>query len=455
LLDKIRKAEASMKEYKLLAKSRMDEIEQLRTEKREVVQQLGAIRTTEGADDVAKQSKAYMELKLKANESDAKLAAASAAQARAEKERNQVKADLDKCQRERKMDMHRLKLTMEEEVKKCQKELLDAQTAMDSMKKEMTGLRLRLSSMTAESKRDEEFSAIVKGQQEKISALEGKLKTVRESARKDSSTESEGDPTDELYAEIESASEAIARLEEQNTALLEKARDYKNKEKKILSEEAKLKQQFRIQDQKVTHLKQAVATEKKAKEAETLHRTLLKQKLDKAEQEIVRLNDQIARLEEDAAVGKTQQAQGVGSFFEQTTSLLRQKSDALSRELSDEKIQMEDVRNNLKRALEENKKMKLKVSTQQKEIRRLERTTQAKEVSDVKDLYAEMETSLQCTIIPGHWKDTVLSSCGHLFSKAGIDQLVAQRTRKCPTCSKRFGQDYIKRVHGLFSMPVI
>ena len=58
-----------------------------------------------------------------------------------------------------------------------------------------------------------------------------------------------GEDTDDLYAEIESAGDAIARLEEQNTLLLEKNREYKHERKKLISEEAKVKQQYRVMEQ--------------------------------------------------------------------------------------------------------------------------------------------------------------------------------------------------------------
>lgn len=57
------------------------------------------------------------------------------------------------------------------------------------------------------------------------------------------------------------------------------------------------------------------------------------------------------------------------------------------------------------------------------------------------ELLSELRARLNCPVVPSKPKEVVLLRCGHLFSHECVDELIASRSRKCPTCRMSFTQD--------------
>lgn len=57
------------------------------------------------------------------------------------------------------------------------------------------------------------------------------------------------------------------------------------------------------------------------------------------------------------------------------------------------------------------------------------------------ELLAELRARLHCSVVPSKPKEVVLLRCGHLFSHQAVDELIATRSRRCPTCKTSFTQD--------------
>jgi predicted nucleic acid-binding Zn-ribbon protein len=50
-------------------------------------------------------------------------------------------------------------------------------------------------------------------------------------------------------------------------------------------------------------------------------------------------------------------------------------------------------------------------------------------------------SAVRCRVKPDQEKDRAIKGCGHCFSKAAVDELVAARNRKCPVCGQRFAPE--------------
>lgn len=57
------------------------------------------------------------------------------------------------------------------------------------------------------------------------------------------------------------------------------------------------------------------------------------------------------------------------------------------------------------------------------------------------ELLSELRARLNCPVVPAKPKEVVLLRCGHLFSHECVDELIASRSRKCPTCRMSFTPD--------------
>lgn len=57
-----------------------------------------------------------------------------------------------------------------------------------------------------------------------------------------------------------------------------------------------------------------------------------------------------------------------------------------------------------------------------------------------------MERHLRCPVYRQLWKDTILMSCCHMFSRKALMDNLAKRNRKCPTCKNNYSKDHIRDI---------
>ncbi|BFZ53879.1 E3 ubiquitin-protein ligase bre1 [Savitreella phatthalungensis] len=52
-----------------------------------------------------------------------------------------------------------------------------------------------------------------------------------------------------------------------------------------------------------------------------------------------------------------------------------------------------------------------------------------------------------CSVCNLRWKDTTITSCGHVFCRDCVDKRIETRQRRCPNCNKGFGANDVLAVH--------
>lgn len=54
---------------------------------------------------------------------------------------------------------------------------------------------------------------------------------------------------------------------------------------------------------------------------------------------------------------------------------------------------------------------------------------------------------LRCSVCKDRFKEVAITRCFHLFCRECIDENLRNRSRKCPACGEKFGQDDVKQVY--------
>ena len=54
---------------------------------------------------------------------------------------------------------------------------------------------------------------------------------------------------------------------------------------------------------------------------------------------------------------------------------------------------------------------------------------------------------LRCSVCKDRFKSVCIKKCFHLFCKECIDENIRNRSRKCPACGEKFGQDDVATVY--------
>lgn len=54
---------------------------------------------------------------------------------------------------------------------------------------------------------------------------------------------------------------------------------------------------------------------------------------------------------------------------------------------------------------------------------------------------------LNCSVCNVRWKNVIITKCYHLFCRECVNENLKVRSRKCPACSKSFGQDDVHEIY--------
>lgn len=64
--------------------------------------------------------------------------------------------------------------------------------------------------------------------------------------------------------------------------------------------------------------------------------------------------------------------------------------------------------------------------------------------ADMLDMTLNM---LKCSVCKDRFKSVAITRCYHLFCRECIEESIRNRSRKCPACGEKFGQDDVATVY--------
>lgn len=64
--------------------------------------------------------------------------------------------------------------------------------------------------------------------------------------------------------------------------------------------------------------------------------------------------------------------------------------------------------------------------------------------ADMLDMTLNM---LKCSVCKDRFKSVAITRCFHLFCRECIEENIRNRSRKCPACGEKFGQDDVQNVY--------
>lgn len=93
---------------------------------------------------------------------------------------------------------------------------------------------------------------------------------------------------------------------------------------------------------------------------------------------------------------------------------------------------------------------------EQREMSKLKKTKKEKASSpagtktmgqDEMDMLEMALGMLRCSVCKDRFKNVAIKKCFHLFCKECIDENLRNRSRKCPACGEKFGQDDVTTIY--------
>ncbi|KAH9257682.1 hypothetical protein BASA81_004140 [Batrachochytrium salamandrivorans] len=115
----------------------------------------------------------------------------------------------------------------------------------------------------------------------------------------------------------------------------------------------------------------------------------------------------------------------------------------MENQVSQAKLQSDQIEFELNRAKEEIVQLKRKLERAKVLQQELQSSsTNNGTSSSGQDIRLQaMTNALRCPVYPHLWKDCVITKCAHMFSRKCLEDNLANRSRRCPTCKNQYSKD--------------
>ncbi|KAL8871166.1 MAG: hypothetical protein Q9174_002943 [Haloplaca sp. 1 TL-2023] len=333
----------------------------------------------------------------------------------------------------------------------------------DSRDQYLADNNMRKAAQAQERSSIDHINQLVSSKDERIKALEIEVERLRNqgTAANDESRE-EVDPSDQsmndlltkcahherqktmLETELQSMQSAYTKASALASQKVANLKEFEDKVMRAQADKSKADQKYfgamKLSDQHAQELKglraqnmkssEALSHVKEAESASRAHSAIL-------EKQITELNNV-----KTASAKQLQTAQQ--SLNEKSIQYegLKTQVEELKRLLTGKETSASMAKNALRKAEVELEKMKATLEVTEERLDKLKERSSGVPVSDAEGF---RELAL-CTVCRAEFKDTVLTSCGHVFCKKCIDERTMSRMRKCPNCNRSFGHGDVLKI---------
>lgn len=338
---------------------------------------------------------------------------------------------------------------LKENLSKTESDLVRIRTARD----ELLGKQNILKQEIENKKTNEEVNKLNMVLNERLKTLE---ETRQNEHKGDDGADLELLDKEELVKRLQILSGEVKEIEQafqdtRNLTMdkLKETVDYEGLVKKLSIEKSKADQKYFAS----MRLKDALVSENKILKTQVAKSQELVVKLNELEKNYLSKIDLLTKNVNDLRMIKE------GSIHE--TSKLQENLKQLSkaRELASREIHQlkSDVAELKKEKSDMSSELKTKRIAQDKleaKLRATENLLLKYKLNNTSSILQEDEKQLEalrsitkCSVCSKNWKNTVITACGHVFCDGCVQERLAARLRRCPTCNKGFSSNDLLSIH--------
>lgn len=378
----------------------------------------------------------------------------------------QLREDAEKLRAERtsyratlEQEAQALTSDLEDQIQQKDQDLTRIRSARDEL---LAELAMRKASQEQEKTASAHLNELLEAMTDRVSQLESELERLRptEDAAKATSTQDldslSADELREKFAKLERDYEAINKelpaLEKSYRKAMglahKKVMDFTALEERVAiltAEKSKADQKYfaarkdmdiRIAEIRTLRTQNSKSSEiiSQLKDVETQHRALITT-LEKQIADLKTSNTTIvaeSKKLESLGSEATRRADAVKSQIEMLQNLVQSK-DTAGRELKEKAMDKEQEAEKLKVRLD-------KVSSERDKWKTKCQSNSTEEEEMLRNL-------VLCSVCRSNFKNTILKGCGHVFCNECVDNRLANRMRKCPSCNKAFDRSDAMPAH--------
>lgn len=142
------------------------------------------------------------------------------------------------------------------------------------------------------------------------------------------------------------------------------------------------------------------------------------------------------------------------SKLQETLKLMGKSREAVSKELSEKKQTIETLGKKNNELTEELTSKSISHSKLEAKLKATDGLLQKYKQNNTSSILQEDEKQLEalrsitkCSVCSKNWKNMVITTCGHVFCNGCVQERLAARLRRCPTCNKGFSSNDLLSIH--------
>lgn len=252
-----------------------------------------------------------------------------------------------------------------------------------------------------------------------------------------------------LSGEVKEIEQAFQHTRNITLDKLKETVDHEGLVKKLSIEKSKADQKYfasmRLKDSLVSENKILKTQVAKSLELVVKLSELEKSYLSKIDLLTKNVND--LRMIKEGSIHETAKLQENLKQLNKARELASREIHQLKADVAELKKEKSDIANELKiRKIAESKlEAKLRATENLLLKYKLNNTSSILQ-EDQKQLEA-LRSITKCSVCSKHWKNTVITACGHVFCDGCVQERLAARLRRCPTCNKGFSSNDLLSIH--------
>ncbi|GEQ67533.1 hypothetical protein JCM33374_g1198 [Metschnikowia sp. JCM 33374] len=252
-----------------------------------------------------------------------------------------------------------------------------------------------------------------------------------------------------LKEELKDIENAFQSTREVNLARLKEVVDREGLMKKLTIEKNKADQKYFAS----MRLKDSLAAENKVLKSQVTKSQELVNKLGELEKSYVSKIDLLTKSVDEYRIIKESSLQENSKMQETIKKLTKVRELAgkeinmLKEELSRTKKDKSDAVSDLSAQKTKESKLEAKLlATESLLVKYKQNNTSSILQEDEKQLEA-LRSITKCSVCSKNWKNTAITACGHVFCEGCVQERLAARLRRCPTCNKGFSSNDLLSIH--------
>lgn len=225
--------------------------------------------------------------------------------------------------------------------------------------------------------------------------------------------------------------------------------DHESLVKKLTVEKNKADQKYFA----TMRLKDSLSTENKVLKSQVNKSQELVAKLSELEKSYLSKIELLTKSVNDYKVIKDM-AIHENTKLQENLRLLGKSREAVMKELSEKKQSIESLRKDKSDLADELSSKSISHSKLEAKLKATDTLLQKYKQNNTSSILQEDEKQLEalrsitkCSVCLKNWKNTAITSCGHVFCDGCVQERLAARLRRCPTCNKGFSANDLLSIH--------